>query len=85
MHVSDFLNLYNIPSWHEGEKLEWKLSTREAKELVQTVVAFANSQGGVVVCGVRDGGAVVGQDISDATIRQVSQTILANTAERLYP
>lgn len=85
MNISSLLNQFNIPAWQESETLEWKLSTREAKEIVQSAVAFSNCAGGLVVCGVQDDGSIVGQDISDATLREVSQTILANSAERLYP
>jgi ATP-dependent DNA helicase RecG len=85
MNKNDFLNLYNLSSWEESEIFEWKLSTRLAKEIVQTMVSFANTRGGVLLCGVSDDGEVVGQDISDATLREIAQTVLANTEERLYP
>ncbi len=85
MDINEFVNLHDISAWQESEHLEWKLSTREHKEIVQTLVAFANKTGGIIVCGVDDKGAVYGQDISDATIREITQTILANTEERLYP
>ncbi len=85
MDINALLNYFEISSWQESENLEWKLSTRESKEIVQTIAAFANTRGGVLMCGVKDGGEIVGQDISDATLREISQTILANTHERLYP
>lgn len=85
MDISSFLNQFQITDWQESEELEWKLSTRESKDIVQSVAAFANTKGGVVVCGVKDSGEIVGQDISDSTIREMTQTILANTQERLYP
>jgi len=85
MNKNDFLNLYNLSSWEESETFEWKLSTRLAKEIVQTIVSFSNTRGGVLLCGVSDDGEVVGQDISDATLREIAQTVLANTEERLYP
>lgn len=66
------VNLFSTGAWAESERLEWKLSTRGGKEIVQTAVAFANTAGGVILCGVRDDGEVVGQDISDATVREMT-------------
>jgi ATP-dependent DNA helicase RecG len=85
MDIGSFLNHFQLTAWQESEELEWKLSTRESKDITQSVTAFANTRGGVLVCGVKDNGEIVGQDISDATIREMTQTILANTQERLYP
>lgn len=80
---NDILNRYNITEWSKSESLEWKLSTREMKDIVVSLAAFSNTRGGVVICGVNDDGNILGQDISDATLREATQTILANTEERI--
>ena len=48
----------------EGQALELKRSTGELKEGVQSLCAFLNGSGGVVLFGVRPDGAVEGQDVS---------------------
>ena len=85
MDLSSLQAQYNITNWSESETLEWKLTTREIKETINTAVAFANTNGGTIIIGINDEGKIIGQDIADSTIREVTQTILANTQERLTP
>lgn len=59
----------------EGPTLEFKRSTGELKEAMQTVCAFLNGQGGTVLFGVRNDGRIEGQQVADATLRQVAQAI----------
>ncbi|MBK6848279.1 MAG: putative DNA binding domain-containing protein [Proteobacteria bacterium] len=83
MTLDELVAAYSLGSWAESERLEWKESTRNLKEIVRTVASFANATGGVVVCGVNDAGQIVGQEVSDATLNAVTQSILAHTEERL--
>jgi predicted HTH transcriptional regulator len=48
----------------EGVALEFKRSTGEIKEGMQTLCAFLNSSGGTVLFGVRPDGAAEGQEVS---------------------
>jgi ATP-dependent DNA helicase RecG len=57
----------------EGKGLEFKRSTGELREAMQTLCAFLNGSGGVVLFGVRQDGAIEGQTVSDKTIRDVAQ------------
>ncbi len=57
----------------EGRALEFKRSTAELREGLQTLSAFLNGSGGVVLFGVRPDGAVEGQEVSDQTLREVAQ------------
>ena len=57
----------------ESETVEFKKSTGEHKEALQAVSAMLNKHGaGVLYFGVKDSGEVIGQDVTDATIRQVA-------------
>jgi len=56
----------------ESEILELKRSTGQLPRAGQTLCAFLNARGGKVVLGVVDGGAVVGQDVSDKTRRDIA-------------
>ncbi len=59
----------------EGRALEFKRSTGELKEALQTVCAFLNVSGGLVVFGIRPDGRVEGQQVSDSTIRDLVQAL----------
>jgi len=64
----------------EGPALEFKRSTGEMKEAMQTLCAFLNGSGGTVLFGVRPDGAVEGQGVSDQTLRDIAQA-----ADRFEP
>lgn len=55
----------------ESEFVEFKKSTGEYKEALQAISAMLNKHGrGSLYFGVRDNGDVVGQMVSDSTIKQ---------------
>ena len=57
----------------ETETLELKKSTSELKEGVISIAAILNKHGaGELYFGIRNDGAVVGQHIGEATLREVS-------------
>jgi ATP-dependent DNA helicase RecG len=64
----------------EGETIEFKRSTSEMKEAMQTLCAFLNGTGGTVLFGVKPDGAVEGQEVSDHTLRDIAQA-----ADRFEP
>ena len=64
----------------EGPALEFKRSTGELKEGMQTLCAFLNGSGGVVLFGVRPDDEAEGQEVSDQTLRDVAQA-----ADRFEP
>ena len=64
----------------EGPALEFKRSTGELKEGMQTLCAFLNGSGGMVLFGVRPEGTIEGQGVSDQTLRDVAQA-----ADRFEP
>ena len=59
----------------EGPGLEFKRSTGEMKEGMQTLCAFLNGSGGMVLFGVRPDGIIEGQDVSDKTTREIAQAM----------
>ena len=64
----------------EGPTLEFKRSTGELKEGMQTLCAFLNGSGGMVLFGVRPDGTIEGQEVSDQTLRDIAQA-----ADRFEP
>ncbi len=64
----------------EGPALEFKRSTGELKEGMQTLCAFLNGDGGRLLFGVRPDGTIEGQIVSDPTLRDIAQA-----ADRFEP
>lgn len=66
---------------HESKTLEFKRDLSSLQPILKTIVAFANTAGGIMIIGVRDNGDVVG--ISDI---QKQQDKLANAiADNIMP
>jgi ATP-dependent DNA helicase RecG len=56
----------------ESETLELKRSTAELKRAGETLCAFLNGDGGRVLMGVSPDGKLVGQEVTDMTLRDVA-------------
>ena len=56
----------------ESEKLEFKATTGTRREAARTVCAFLNQGGGQVLFGITPVGTVVGQQVGERTIEEVS-------------
>src|SRR5579862_4706831 len=59
----------------EGPRLEYKKTTGELTEGLQSVCAFLNGHGGTVLFGVKPDGAITGQQVSDGTLRDIAQAL----------
>ncbi|MDR2711626.1 MAG: putative DNA binding domain-containing protein, partial [Clostridiales bacterium] len=70
----------------ESEKLEFKKTTAELKEGVISMVAMLNKHGcGELYFGIRNDGMVLGQTVSDKTLRDVSQAVSNHIEPKLFP
>lgn len=70
----------------ESETVELKKSTSELKEAIISISSILNKHGkGEVYFGIKNNGAVVGQSISEKTVREVSRTISENIEPKIYP
>lgn len=70
----------------ETEQVEFKKSTGELKEAVISIAAILNKHGsGELYFGVKNNGDVIGQDISDSTMRDISQAIGHHLRPVIYP
>ena len=70
----------------EDEKTELKKSTSELKEAIISIVAILNKHGkGKIYFGIKDDGQVIGQQVTNQTIRNVSKLIAENIEPRIYP
>jgi len=69
----------------ESEAVEFKKSTGLLREGIETICAFANHKGSYLIFGMEDDGTVIGQQISDDTIKNVANAVNLNTEPKLYP
>lgn len=70
----------------ETETLEFKRSTSELKEAMISIVAILNKhQKGELYFGVRNNGQVIGQDVTNKTLRDISQSISGNIEPKIFP
>ena len=60
----------------ETENREYKKTTGDIKEAINSIVAILNKHGsGELYFGVRNNGDILGLDVNDETLRKVSQAI----------
>ena len=70
----------------ESETTEFKLSTSQMTRALEALAAMLNKHGvGTVYFGVRDDGEVVGQQISDKTIKDVSDSVMTRIKPQVIP
>ena len=48
-------------------------------------MCFRQSQGGILYFGVADDGKIIGQTVTDDTLKNVASSIKLNTDPKLYP
>ena len=70
----------------ENEKIEFKKSLAELKAGLTSISAILNKHGaGELWFGVRNDGKAVGLEVSEKTLRNISQAIAAHIEPRIYP
>ncbi len=79
------MDLKKLTGRGESQSLEFKESLRLKDEIGETVSAFSNSDGGVVLVGVSDGGEPIGVDIGKNTIEELANYIKRNTDPQIFP
>ena len=70
----------------ETEFVELKKLTSELKEAIISIGAILNKhQRGMLYFGINDNGKVIGQEISNKTLRQISEVIANKIEPKIYP
>lgn len=77
--------LLRIIAKGESETVEFKKSTSLLREGIETICALANRKGGYLLFGVADNGDVLGQQVSDDTLKNIANAVKLNTDPKLYP
>jgi len=77
--------LIKLTEKRESEKLELKLSLSQIKEVIQTISAFANKNGGKIIIGVSSNGEILGLQIGKDTIEKLTNKISVGIEPKIYP
>jgi len=76
----------SLRKFEESETLELKSSTSELKEAIIAIVAMLNKhQKGELYFGINNKEEVVGQQVSDKTLRDISKSISDHVEPKIYP
>ncbi len=65
----------------ENNTIEFKTSFQ--KEVIETIVAFANSKGGHIYVGIADNGDIIGVDVAKETIQNHINSIKQATEPKI--
>ena len=75
-----------LTSDEESDTLEFKKSTSELKEGIISIAAILNKhQKGTLYFGIKNDGTVIGQEISEKTLRDISKSISDSIEPKIYP
>ena len=79
------MSAMNIIEAGESETTEFKTSLAEWRDVVETISAFSNRNGGSIFVGVGDDCGIVGVDCGKSTIENLANQIKQNTDPVIYP
>lgn len=77
--------LTNLIDNTESLNIEWKPSLSQINEIIETVSAFSNTEGGKIIVGVSSSGKLFGVDIGKDTIERLTNQISQNTDPKIHP
>lgn len=70
----------------ESETLEFKKTTGEIKAAIVSISSILNKHGvGTIFFGVKPNGDIVGQDVTESSLRDVSRSIYESIKPQIYP
>jgi ATP-dependent DNA helicase RecG len=69
----------------ESETVEWKQSTGEIQEILETAGAFANTTGGTLIIGVARTGGISGVTLGKNTLEALANSIQQQTDPKVFP
>jgi len=77
--------ILNLIGSAESINVEWKLSLSQTNEIIETISAFTNTEGGKIIIGVSKSGKPLGAKIGKDTIECLTNRILQNTDPKIHP
>ena len=69
----------------ESQNIEFKDSLRLKKEIGETISAFSNTRGGIILIGISDLGEVIGVEVGKRTLEDLANYLKINTDPPMYP
>jgi len=69
----------------ESETAEFKESMAELQKAIETLCAFLNHKGGTIFFGITDRGKIVGQEVSDSTLKKISNAVMTQIEPKIFP
>lgn len=79
------MDIKQLLTTSEGKTLEFKRDTSALKQIMKTIVAFANTAGGVIVIGREDDGNIAGVENPLQVEEQLSSAIADSIAPMIMP
>jgi predicted HTH transcriptional regulator len=70
-------HIHRLIAEGEHQRLDFKFEISDARKIARTLVAFANSDGGRILVGVKDNGAIAG-------VRSEEEYFMMEAASRIY-
>lgn len=78
-------NLSKFIGSSESTVVEWKPSLSQINEIIESIAAFSNIEGGRLFVGVSRNGEVVGVSIGKDTIENLTNRIAQHTEPKIHP
>lgn len=75
MKIDSLEDIKELIAQTENEQVEFKETTGQLERGMETLCAFLNGEGGTVIFGVTDKGKIIGQEVTDATRRNIAEAI----------
>jgi ATP-dependent DNA helicase RecG len=69
----------------ESTTIEWKPSLSQIKEIINTISAFSNTEGGKIFIGVSKSGRIIGTHIGKDTVENLTNQISQHTDPKIHP
>ena len=79
------MNVVEVVEKGESETTEFKTSLAEWRDVVETISAFSNRNGGTIFIGVGDGCEILGVNNGKSTLEDLANHIKQNTDPVIYP
>ncbi len=75
MNIDSFDRVKELITQSESDSIEFKETTGQLERGMETLCAFLNGSGGIILFGVNDKGKVIGQELGDKTKRDIAEAI----------
>jgi ATP-dependent DNA helicase RecG len=85
MKILNIKSLQKIIGSSESTTIEWKPSLSQMNDIIESVTAFANTEGGRLLIGVSSDGKIVGVTIGKDTIENLANKIAQHTEPKIQP